>query len=114
MGRSSIGERTYLGNYCYVTAHPRPAQIVIGRCCTVGHNVDIRTTDYPRLPDFNDAFDTPSSWASIVVGDCVWIGNHAGVHIGSNSIIGANSVVTHDVEPGTVGSCAADSPQGGL
>jgi len=96
----------YLGNSRYLSAHPKPAKIVIGRCCTIGHNAHIRATDYPRLPDFKDAFDAPSSWASIVIGDYVWIGNHAyiraGVHIGSNSIIGASSMVTHDVEPGTV------------
>ncbi len=41
----------------------------------------------------------------VEIGENVWIGNHAcimpGVKIGNNSIIGANSVVTHDVAPNT-------------
>lgn len=43
------------------------------------------------------------SKGEIVIEDNVWIGEGVaimpGVHIGHNSIIGANSVVTHDIEP---------------
>jgi virginiamycin A acetyltransferase len=41
-----------------------------------------------------------------VIGNDVWIGQHAvilpGVHIGDGAIIGANSVVGSDVEPYTI------------
>ena len=48
----------------------------------------------------------------IIIGDCVWIGERAvilgGVKIGNGAIIGANSVVTHDVpENGIAVGCPA-------
>lgn len=105
-GSISIGERTYFGNNCYVSSHPAEASISIGKCCAIAHNVHIRTTNYKRLPEFEEAFNTAPDWANIVIGDYVWIGNHvyicAGITVGDNCIIGANSVVTRDVEPNTV------------
>lgn len=105
-GSITIGERTYLGHDCYVSAHPSSAKIVIGKCCAIAHNVHIRTSNFARVPNFKDAFDAPSEWGDIFIGDYVWIGVHvyicAGVKIGDNSIIGANSVITHDIEPNTV------------
>ena len=100
-GRIDIGERTYFGNDCYLSSHPETASITIGKCCAIAHNVHIRTSDFKRVPDFREAFDAPSEWANIVIGDWCWIGVHvyicAGVKIGDNVIIGANSVVTHDI-----------------
>lgn len=105
-GSITIGERTYIGNDCYISCHPASAKILIGKCCAIAHNVHIRTSNYARVPDFREAFDLPPTWADIVIGDYVWIGSHvyinAGVRIGENCIIGANSVVTHDVEKDTV------------
>ena len=105
-GSISIGARTYLGHNCHVSSYPEPAKIVIGQCCAISHSVHIRTSNYPRVPDFKDAFDMPSEWSNITIGDYCWIGAHvyinAGVTIGDNCIIGANSVVTHDLEPNSV------------
>lgn len=105
-GRITVGERTYLGHDCHVSSHPAEASITIGKCCAIAHGIQIRTTNYARVPDFKDAFDLPSEWASITIGDYVWIGSHvyvnAGVTIGSNVIIGANSVVTKDVPDNVV------------
>ncbi len=105
-GAIFIGERTYLGTGCFVSSDPHEATIRIGRCCAIAHGVHLRTTSYQRNPDFSTAFDAPSEYGDIVVGDYVWIGNHVyiggGITIGSNVIIGANSVITHDVEPNTV------------
>ena len=105
-GTIVIGERTYMGNNCYISCHPAEAKVVIGKCCAIAHNVHIRTTNFRRTADFKDAFGAPSDWGDITIGDYVWIGNHvyvnAGVRIGDNCIIGANSVVTHDVDPNTV------------
>lgn len=105
-GSITIGEQTYFGNNCYVVSYPEQAKIVIGKYCAIAHNVHIRTSNYPRVPEFKDAFNMPSEWADITIGDYCWIGSHvyinAGVIIGENSVIGANSVVTHDVEPNSV------------
>ena len=42
----------------------------------------------------------------VTIGNNVWIGGHAcilpGVNIGDNAIIGAGSVVTHDIPAGSV------------
>lgn len=39
----------------------------------------------------------------MIIGDGIWIGNNAyiseGVRIGDHSVIGANAVVTEDIEP---------------
>jgi maltose O-acetyltransferase len=105
-GTIVIGERTYLGENCFVSSHPDSAKIIIGKCCAIAHNVHFRTTNFQRLPHFKDAFDAASDWGDIKIGNYVWIGNHVyigpGITIGDNTIIGANSVVTHDVEPNTV------------
>jgi len=100
-GEIRIGENTYFGHDCHVSSHPGQARIVIGTHCAIAHGIQVRTTNYARVPDFRDAYAMPSEWASITIGDYVWIGSHAyinaGVTIGSNVIIGANSVVTKDV-----------------
>ena len=51
--------------------------------------------------------NTGVEWARpIRIGDNVWIGGSAtilpGVSIGDNAVVGEGSVVTRDVEPGTV------------
>lgn len=105
-GRIAIGERTYLGNSCYLSAHPAGTFIEIGRGCAIAHNVHFRTTNFARTPHLRDAFDAPPESGSIRVGDWCWIGNHVyigpGVTIGENCIVGANSVVTHDVPANSV------------
>src|SRR6185312_6019858 len=91
---------------CHLSSHPAAAKIEIGKHCAIAHSIHIRTTDYARVPDFKDAVAMAPEWADIKIGDYCWIGSHvyicSGVTIGDNCIIGANSVVTHDVEPNTV------------
>lgn len=105
-GSITVEEGTYLGHNCHVSSHPAGAKITIGKHCAIAHSIHIRTTDYARVPEFKDAVEMAPEWADIVIGDFCWIGSHvyicSGVTIGHNCIIGANSVVTHDVEPNTV------------
>lgn len=105
-GTVHIGENTYIGKDCFLSAHPATTSITIGKGCAIAHNVHLRTTTFPRIPDFEEARKLPPESKSIVIGDFVWIGNHVyigpGITVGSNSIIGANSVVTKDVPPNTV------------
>lgn len=107
-GRIRIGPRTYLGEHVHVVSD---MAIEIG--------ADVLIAPFCYLQDSDHGFDDPdrpireqpSKTSPIVIEDDVWLGAHTivtrGVRIGRGAVIGANSVVTHDVPPGTV---AAGSP----
>ncbi|MEM7586226.1 MAG: DapH/DapD/GlmU-related protein [Acidobacteriota bacterium] len=105
-GRISIGEGTYLGRDCYVSAEPAGAKISIGEGCAISHSVHLRTASYRTDGHFAEAREAELEWADLHIGDHVWIGAHVfisgGVTVGDNSIIGANSVVTSDVPPDSI------------
>ena len=73
--------------------------ISIGSDCLIGPRVSIYTPNHaiaakPRLEGWQHNED-------VVIGDNVWLGGNVvvcpGVTIGDNTIIGAGSVVTHDI-----------------
>lgn len=75
------------------------AKVTIGDNCFMAPNVAIYTAGHPIYPDVRSAM-----WEygkEVTFGDNVWIGGNTvicpGVHIGSNVIIGAGSVVTKDI-----------------
>ena len=73
--------------------------VTIGDNCQMAPNVAIYTAGHPIHPDTrNSAYEYG---IGVEIGDNVWLGGNCiimpGVHIGSNSIIGAGSVVTHDI-----------------
>lgn len=75
------------------------AKVVIGDNCQMAPNVAIYTAGHPVHPDArNTAYEYG---IEVTVGDNVWIGGNTvicpGVHIGSNTVIGAGSVVTRDI-----------------
>lgn len=81
------------------------ARIVIGDRSLIAEYVSIRDANHgTRLG--TPIQDQPSVSARIIIGEDVWIGRGAailkGVNIGSGAVIGANSVVTHDVPPQSV------------
>lgn len=80
------------------------ARVTIGNNVFIGPNVGIYTAGHPeevdlRIRDYEYAHP-------VTIGNNVWIGGHAcilpGVNIGDNAIIGAGSVVTHDIPAGSV------------
>ncbi|MCI9421433.1 sugar O-acetyltransferase [Lachnospiraceae bacterium WCA-9-b2] len=75
------------------------AKVVIGDNCQMAPNVAIYTAGHPVHPDTrNTAYEYG---IKVTIGDNVWIGGNTvicpGVHIGSNTVIGAGSVVTKDI-----------------
>lgn len=99
-----IGERTYIGRFATFACMEN---ITIGR--------DIMISDRVYIGDCLHGFDRSDlpikdqymhSSGPVVIGDGTWIGIGAAimpnVKIGRNCVIGANSVVTHDVPDGCV------------
>lgn len=75
------------------------AKIKIGDNCQMAPNVAVYTAGHPIHPvSRNSAYEYGKE---VTIGDNVWLGGNTvvcpGVHIGSNVVIGAGSVVTRDI-----------------
>lgn len=97
-----IGSYCNIGEYCHITAIRR---IVIGNGLLTGRFVYIGDNDHGSL-SCEEAETLPArrsltSKGEIRIGRNVWIGDKVsifgGVTIGDNVIIGAGSIVTHDI-----------------
>lgn len=94
----SIGNEVYINRYCELDAADR---LSIGNFVKIGAFSAIYTSNhrYDRIdvPIFKQDYKTQP----VVIGDDVWIGAHViilpGVTIHDGAIVGAGSVVTHDV-----------------
>ncbi len=89
--------RNFFANYNCVLIDVAP--IVIGDNCLFGPNVSIYTAGHPVHPATrNSGYEYGRG---VTIGDNVWVGGSViivpGVHIGSNAVIGAGSVVTADI-----------------
>ena len=89
--RSSIGPGLYIGHFGGIVVSP---ETTIGKDCNLSQGVTIGVTNR------GDRRGTPT------IGDRVYIGPGAkifgAVHVGNDSAVGANCVVTHDVPAGSV------------
>lgn len=97
----TIGEGTFLNCGFLITGGGR---ISIGKQCLIGSRCSIYTPNHALA-----AAPRRQAWErtrSVSIGDNVWIGGSVticpGVHIGNNSIIGAGSVVVHDIPDNVV------------
>lgn len=75
------------------------AKVMIGDNCMFAPNVSIYTAGHPLHPETRNTLYEYG--IGVTIGDNVWIGGNVvicpGVHIGSNAVIGAGSVVTRDI-----------------
>lgn len=75
------------------------AKVTIGDNCQMAPNVAIYTAGHPVHSQTRNTLYEYG--ISVTIGDNVWIGGNTvicpGVHIGSNTVIGAGSVVTKDI-----------------
>lgn len=126
-GRLEIGEHTQLEPHCWITMNLDNAHVKIGSGCflnigtmiaaensvTIGDHCMFGNGFY--VGDANHNFDDPNipitwqgfnSTGPVSIGDNCWFGVHcavlSGVTIGDRCVIGSNSVVTHDIPPGTI------------
>ncbi len=99
----SIGSRFSMNKFSRIVAHEN---IEIGDHVTIGQMVSILDHDHDyKFEDENLKLDGYCS-APIRIGDNIWIGDKCtilkGVEIGSNAIIGANSLINKDVPSNVV------------
>ena len=114
---ADYGNNIYFGNNCEVNMNCTfldDNRIVIGDNALIAPNVQIYTAFHPTSAaerfgppreDGSFAF-CKTQTAPVIIGDNVWIGGGAillpGVTIGSNTVIGAGSVVTKDIPSNVV------------
>ena len=103
----SIGKDVFLGKRCHIAAINK---ISIGDNLLTGSNVNISDHSHGKI--CQDDINFPPikrrlyTKGEIIIGNNVWLGDNVcvlpGVTIGDNVIVGANSVVTKDIETNTV------------
>lgn len=102
------GHFLHLGRHVYINhglTVVDDTHIYIGDCTKLGPNVTLSTAGHPVLPELRGEharqFNLP-----IRIGKNCWLGANVcvlpGISIGDNSVIGAGSVVTHDIPANVV------------
>ena len=99
--RIELGCKTEIGNHSTISAYN---EIIIGNSVLTGPHVFIsdhnHNYDNPKLPVCEQGVKIKAG-ARVVIDSGTWIGTNAvivgDVHIGKNCVIGANSVVLHDI-----------------
>lgn len=104
-GELVVGDRVFINRGCtlIVLRH-----VEIGSDTLIGEMVSIHDDDHAIGPEFVDTRmgERPMVVSDVIIGANVWIGSHCtivrGVRIGDGAVVGANSVVTRNVESRTV------------
>jgi len=110
---SFIGKYTYINKYCLIDKNTES----IGRFCSIAYNVKIGLGNHPVKWSSTHPFTYDKNYGFVkenlnfeekvtepcTIGNDVWVGANAiilaGVKIGDGAVIGANSLVTENVEP---------------
>jgi acetyltransferase-like isoleucine patch superfamily enzyme len=117
--KSLSKENIEIGDFSYgnpeVLSWGEGSKLKIGKFCSIANNVVIflggnHRTDYistypfnALLKNYSEMGGHPYSNGDIIIGNDVWIGRGAtilsGVNIGDGAVIGANSLVSKDINP---------------
>lgn len=105
-GEIHIGKSCYIGFRFTVLAGPA-SKIVLGNQVLVASDVIITSENHGMDPESNIPYmDQPLVSADVTIGNGCWIGEKVcimpGVSIGEKAIIGAGSIVTHDIPAYTI------------
>ena len=102
-GSLVIGSHTIFGHHVTIGVKE---SVIIGCDCLIAEMVSIRDHDHGFHDDTKPMREQEPLVGAVVINDGVWIGSKAtitrGVNIGRGAIVGANSVVTHDVPAGAI------------
>lgn len=105
----AYGCNTHMGKGVYANFNLTvvdDGEVFIGDKVMFAPNVTISTTGHPVHPAYRERYAQFS--LPVRIGNMVWVGANTvilpGVTIGENSVIGAGSVVTHDI-PANVVAC---------
>jgi acetyltransferase-like isoleucine patch superfamily enzyme len=104
-----IQKKAKIGKNCKISSHTFICEgVTIEDDVFIGHNVTFINDKYPRATNGGSQLQTEEDWAvqPIMVEKGASIGSGStilsNVRIGENAIIGAGSVVTHDVPPNSI------------
>ena len=96
-GELQIGDNVYLNRNSIIVCRRK---ITIGSGTTIGPNVAIFDHDHDFINHGRFTF------SDIYIGKNVWIGSNCvilkGITIGDNSVVGAGTILTHDVKENTL------------
>jgi acetyltransferase-like isoleucine patch superfamily enzyme len=96
-----LGARSFIRGQCLINCTDR---IIIGSDCQISWRVQLLDSDFHQILFEDDTLSKVS--APIQIGNKVWIGTNAiilkGVTIGDGAVVAAGSVVTRDVQAGTL------------
>jgi acetyltransferase-like isoleucine patch superfamily enzyme len=97
-----IGHGTYINRYTILDAHQG---ISIGRDVMIGPHCFITDGDHGTAPG-GSVKSQPMTTNPVIIEDEAWLGAHVtilpGVRIGRGAVIGAGSVVTHNIPAGAI------------
>lgn len=102
--RLKLSKKSYMTNTLFNTYS---GNIVVGDYSFTGHNVSIITGSHNyNVKNVGRLKDVPDEGNDINIGEGVWIGSNSTIigpcTIGDNAVIGASSLVLHDVAANTI------------